>query len=218
MLRVIVWLVFCSMFFATSSYAAKCTDKYGRAGECLSATVDGGVRVDGVFYARRPLDGSYVLRFEVGTGLVVFNVSGRPREATLTSVQFVQAVDILIAQIRKKGKDVDKIQVDLRLVDDVWSDARGAVRSAVLEGKGALDSKDVPATVALRRSISKSQTVRAVCAMVRRHKKVCSSRDSYVESIAFQQGHFPFDRKRVAAASDVGIHKETGFSISLNND
>lgn len=217
MFRAIIFIFVFSLIFSNNSYAAKCVDRLGRTGECMSVTVSGGVQIDGVFYMKRALDGRHVLKFELASGLVVSDSSGSQREAALNSKHFVEALGILMSRIRKEGKDIDRIQVDLRLVDDVWLDSRSAVRSSIQEGSGVLDNKDISATVALRQAISKSQTVRETCAMARRYKKACSSRDSFVELIAFQPKHFPLDRRKLARLDDVGIHEGTAFSISLHD-
>ena len=182
---------------------------------CISAEAGSGIRLDGVEYKKRAIDGARILKFARASGLRVIGRDGRPMQGAISSAQFVAAMKDAVARLESSGNGVDEVQFDIDLVSDFWADIKASVRYAVANGSGALQNKDRDATLALRRAIKRSALLKGVCEMIVSRRMRCDPANNFIEAIAFQDRYRVLDRKVISAAEDVGISRLLGVSITF---
>lgn len=175
-----------------------------------------GLQIDGIHLRYQLLGKRWMLQLKLLTGMGFPTSEPNVDIIAVSTDEFVELLDVMLTDISSRNQgDLDVIQVDLRLVSEVWNESVLAVQKAAKSNKGLVMHKDKTTGDALSVSIEQSELIEKTCALLEEHSYKCDDIPIGTNPIAFQ---LPYQKKgwdNIVTATDAGIHEASWFAIRI---
>ncbi|AMX02293.1 hypothetical protein [Microbulbifer thermotolerans] len=180
----------------------------------FKATFPEGVELDGIHLRYENLGKRWLLQLKSSTGMRLTSAESNKSGNTITVSAFIELVSSILTEVaNRKEVSLNEIQLDLRLVSEVWNDSVYAVKESAKTNSGVVMHKDKSTGFALLGAIQKSDLLVKTCTTLAKYSYACDSTPIGIDPIAFQCPFLNQDWDEIVGSVDAGIHEAMSFSI-----
>lgn len=182
----------------------------------LEVTLRSGLEVRHVVYRTEPLGGKSLLQVKRQSGLTLSSRDGETVQ-NLSEGEFDELMSGLLAIVHREHHDqLDSIQIDLALVDPLWSDSVEHLREADIAPDYTVDPKSNAVLAAMQSYLSGSALVKTVCEQVATIGRRCRKHAVSMNPVAFRSPRQSTKWGEARLLPDAGIEKESvWFAIDI---
>jgi hypothetical protein len=174
--------------------------------------------VQDAVYRKERLGGKALLQIRKKFGLSISSQEGSS-PPSLSEVEFQDLVSELIFRIHQDHQDqLDSIQLELTLVDPLWSDAVKSLREATIPPDYRVTPKSDHVLRAMQTYLSRTPLVRSVCEKISAIGKKCKKHAVSMNPMPFRSEYVGREWGEVRSVPDAGILKDDiWFAIDIEN-
>lgn len=176
-----------------------------------------GTEVGGIRYKQERLSKKWILQIKSSSGTTIDSVN-KDFEG-LSVKEFQTLFTKLVTFIKDKNNgQLDKIQLGLGTINDVWKDTQKFILSDAVAKNHKLKSKDLYLAKLVSSHLMKNLVVNEICAEVVNIQKSCKNKFVSMNPISFKDEHSGKELSQVTTLPDLGISiDKIWFGLNLNN-
>jgi hypothetical protein len=181
----------------------------------LEATLPNGHKIENIRFYKR--EASWVLNVDTkwASRMPVLNASSERDYYHLSEQEFLELLDqLFIFAAAHNLAPVDKIVMELRLINPVWIDTVSAIREVATTKSGRVKIKELEMVQPVQQVISTSPSIVQFCKLSSKYGYTCKVPPTYV-SMVFQHEYRGTKWSVIANLDDVGLNRHSIFSIRL---